>query len=224
MRKLTNQDIYEIVKSEIINLTILPGSKLKEEDLALRFNVSRTPIRAIISQLENDNLVYVIPKKGTFVSKIDFRYLEAQSYIRKAVEIQVLSDLIKVITPKDIEILESILLDQKEIIEKEPSVEKSRDFYENDNLFHKTLFTLLDKEEVWNQLNKEQPNLNRLRIVANMRQNDLVKQVYNEHVNMLEALKTKDVYKLVQAFVNHLDNGFIDISTIENKYKEFIVC
>ena len=47
--------IYEEIKSQIINLDLLPGTKVKEEDLAKEFNISRTPIRGVISRLVKDS-------------------------------------------------------------------------------------------------------------------------------------------------------------------------
>lgn len=224
MKRYNNEDIYEIIKNDIISLFLEPGSKVKEEDLATRFNVSRTPIRWAIARLEKDSLVYVVPKKGTFVSKIDIKDLEAQRYIRKCVEKSVIKELINIITPENIKELESILEKQRKIVEKEPSVEKSRDFYNNDNIFHKALFTFANKENVWNMLNKEQPVLNRIRIIANMRPNSDVYEVYLEHLKMVEALKNKDEETCLKAFDEHLDNGFVNLDSVDQKYRGYFIC
>ena len=134
------ETIYEELKSNIINLDLVPGTKIREEDLALRFNVSRTPIRTVISRLEKDDLLTVIPQKGTYVSKINIANISDFIYVRKAVEVSVLEIIEKTLTLQQIQVLNDILAQQHEIIMMETSIEKSKKFFHNDNLFHATLF------------------------------------------------------------------------------------
>ena len=47
----TPDSIYEEIKRKIINLDLLPGTKVREEDLASEYNISRTPIRGVISKI-----------------------------------------------------------------------------------------------------------------------------------------------------------------------------
>ena len=75
--------IYEDIKNRIINLDFLPGTKIKEEDLAKEYNASRTPIREVIARLVKDTLLIVAPKRGTYVSKIDISNINYYIYIRK---------------------------------------------------------------------------------------------------------------------------------------------
>lgn len=42
----TNADfVYKVLKRNILELKLLPGSEIKEQELSLIFNMSRTPIR-----------------------------------------------------------------------------------------------------------------------------------------------------------------------------------
>ena len=86
----TPDSIYEEIKRKIINLDLLPGTKVREEDLASEYNISRTPIRGVISRLVKDSLLEVAPKKGTYVSRIDVSNINDYIYVRKSVEESVL--------------------------------------------------------------------------------------------------------------------------------------
>ena len=46
-------DIFTQLRNEILNGTLLPGTQLKEVQLANRFGVSRTPVRDALSRLED---------------------------------------------------------------------------------------------------------------------------------------------------------------------------
>jgi DNA-binding GntR family transcriptional regulator len=49
--------IYESLKEEIIRGRLTPGARLVEADLALRFAVSRTPVREVLARLVRDSYV-----------------------------------------------------------------------------------------------------------------------------------------------------------------------
>lgn len=215
--------IYEKLKSQIINLDYVPGMKIREEDLVIKFKVSRTPIRAVISRLASDGFLEVVPKRGTYVTKIDTKNISDSLYIRKAVEMSMLKTLIYIITDDQINQLEKILEEQKHIIEKEPSLEKSKAFFHNDNLFHATMFKFSNLDGVWAQIHTKQNNLNRVRIFANLRETNKVEEVYSEHMHMLDALKKRDVNEALTEFNKHLDEGFEGIDSVINKYKEYFI-
>src|SRR5271170_2683635 len=63
--------VYEAVRKAIVGLTLPPGSIINERELCERFQISRTPLREAILQLQSENLVTVLPNSGTYVSRID---------------------------------------------------------------------------------------------------------------------------------------------------------
>lgn len=64
------QQIYETLRDEIVSKTLNGGERLSEAQLSARFNVSRTPIREVLRQLERDGLVLLTPNAGVNVVKI----------------------------------------------------------------------------------------------------------------------------------------------------------
>lgn len=61
--------IYNYVKERIMSRSIFPGSRIVEDDLAKDFGVSRAAIRHVMTRLENDGFVEIVPNKGAMVSK-----------------------------------------------------------------------------------------------------------------------------------------------------------
>ncbi len=61
--------IREALENAIVDGRFPPGAKLDPEALAREFEVSRTPIREALQQLESSGLVRVAAKRGTFVSE-----------------------------------------------------------------------------------------------------------------------------------------------------------
>ena len=66
-RKTLSEQIYAIIKQDILNQRIRFGEKLVNRDLQLRFGVSSTPVRDAVNHLHLDGLVQNISNKGAEV-------------------------------------------------------------------------------------------------------------------------------------------------------------
>ena len=82
--------IYAVLFDGIVSGEYPPNTRLKEEALAQKFEVSRTPIRVTLRQLEQDGLVEIMPKRGARVVGFSVDDVEEVYDIRKSLEIQAL--------------------------------------------------------------------------------------------------------------------------------------
>jgi DNA-binding GntR family transcriptional regulator len=64
------ETVYDALKKDILNGTLAPGAILREEDLARRHRVSRTPVRAALSRLETEGLATRHSGTGLLVSEL----------------------------------------------------------------------------------------------------------------------------------------------------------
>ena len=69
------QFVYTILRDEILDLTLAPGSPIDEIQLSERLSMSRTPIREALVRLASEGLVTTLPNRSTVVSNIDFMNL-----------------------------------------------------------------------------------------------------------------------------------------------------
>lgn len=67
---LSVEQVCERIRSAILHGDLEPGEKLNEQDLASEFEVSRTPIREAIRQLEAERLVTRTPFVGVVVRRL----------------------------------------------------------------------------------------------------------------------------------------------------------
>lgn len=61
--------IYHVLRQEIIEGTLPPGHKIVEQAVADQLNVSRSPVREAIKQLVGDGLLTYVPNCGAFVKQ-----------------------------------------------------------------------------------------------------------------------------------------------------------
>jgi len=70
-KKMSRQDIHDELRERVLLLDLPPGTRLREEELAARYGVSRTPIRQVLDRLEFEGLVEQGDGRGARVSSLD---------------------------------------------------------------------------------------------------------------------------------------------------------
>ncbi|MCR6654043.1 MAG: GntR family transcriptional regulator [Cellvibrionaceae bacterium] len=93
--KPSAQDIYESLRNMIIRFELIPGSRVTETQLADYFQVSRTPIRAALQRLENEELLTIKAKQGCFIRNIDILRISHYYDVRVSLENLVLEEVSK---------------------------------------------------------------------------------------------------------------------------------
>ncbi len=74
--------IYHALRDRICLLDYPPGERLREEDIAREFGVSRTPVRRVLVKLEAEGLLKSVHGVGTIVTDIDIDELEQVYQLR----------------------------------------------------------------------------------------------------------------------------------------------
>lgn len=64
--------VYDVLRDEILDLTLAPGAPIDEVQLAERLSMSRTPVREALVRLASEGLVITLPNRSTVVAPIDF--------------------------------------------------------------------------------------------------------------------------------------------------------
>ena len=77
---------YESIKVDIIVGQLQQGSKIIEADLALKYGISRGPLREAIHRLEQNKLVVRIPHAGSRVVTLDHKLMADIYTAREALE------------------------------------------------------------------------------------------------------------------------------------------
>lgn len=83
--------VVETLREEILNGTLLPGERLRQEDIAARFGASRQPVRDALRQLEGDGLITMVANSGAWVSRLSERECFEAYQMRERLEPLLLS-------------------------------------------------------------------------------------------------------------------------------------
>jgi DNA-binding GntR family transcriptional regulator len=74
------------IRNAIVDGTLAPGTRIKQEDLAARLHVSRAPIRQALMVLKREGLVQVRHHRGAIVSPLDLAFINDLYELREAIE------------------------------------------------------------------------------------------------------------------------------------------
>jgi DNA-binding GntR family transcriptional regulator len=121
------------LRREILAGTILPGDRLRQEEIARRCGTSRIPVREALKQLESEGLVSLTSNVGARVSFLDQRELEEVYLIREQLEPFAIRVSTPNLTEEDMDAVRQALerLDGVANVESNPSewIKLDRDFH-----------------------------------------------------------------------------------------------
>lgn len=105
--------ICDRVWISIAEKRLRPGTRLREEELAEIFAVSRARVRQALAILESDGLVKLIPNRGAFVAEPTVEEARDVFHVRKLVEERIVERLIARVSQHDIPRLKAHLAEER---------------------------------------------------------------------------------------------------------------
>jgi GntR family transcriptional regulator, rspAB operon transcriptional repressor len=219
-KKHKNESISEfvlrIMKHNILNLNLKPGDCINENSIAKELGVSRTPVRETFIKLSQDGLLEIYPQKGTYISLIDLDLVEESKFLRKILEKAVIETSFHFFS-------DEYLLELEKNYHMQEFYFRNKDylkFFESDNQFHKLIFSACKKERIYSYMESMNFHLTRLRVLR-LSANVFIDLILSQHKEILDAIKERDVGKIVVLMERHTTGNNIDVEMIRNKYPEF---
>ena len=216
------QNIYSEIENDILMLKLKPGQLISENSLCVKYNVSRTPVRAVLSRLFGAGLVDIVPKSGSRVSMINMEIVKQIIYERFALESMVLKDYINIAGDSDIKKLE------KTVIRLTKSYENTKNFKPDkfkaiDLSMHELWYEKTGHTYLWEQIRKSDSNYTRF-CMLDMLECENYEHVILEHKQIYEVIKNKQISKIEEIVKKHLYGGIERISAaFNNKFDEMFI-
>jgi DNA-binding GntR family transcriptional regulator len=201
---LTLRDkVYSIVKTNIINGTLKPGTHLNEQEMSKAMRISRGPIREALNMLEKEGFTVMIPRKGRVVAGIEKEDVKNLCEMRRLLEPYAAKASVNMVTDNEIIAIEQMLIEV---------LNNPEDFnaYMNSDLeVHGILCKHLSNNLLKNNLTMLKQHSLRIRYLAEdntpMRSN-VIRTVTREHLDIIEALKKRDANAVLHMVNEHLKN------------------
>jgi len=141
--------IAERLKRDILCGIFKGGDQLLEDHLKQAFGVSRTPLREAFRVLEKQNLVEILPRKGTFVKEISREDIEKNFPVRACLEGLAARLAYRNLTKQAIEELEKLFGKMRDAAERDDFMAYSK----HHASFHEVFIQAAENEILVNILN-----------------------------------------------------------------------
>ena len=97
----------------VVQRTLRPGARLKEEDLAAIFNATRARVRQALTLLEQDGLVSIAPNRGACIAEPDIEDAHDAFATRLQVEQRLITRLCRKVTPEQVAALRAHVMRER---------------------------------------------------------------------------------------------------------------
>lgn len=202
-RTFVRQEAYLKLRNWILDGTFAPGMQLRDKELAVQLGVSRTPIREALLRLEDEGLVQTKPNRSTHVSSIDFHNAFHLYSIVWTLEKLALTQAFGSITDDHLQ----AMIEANERFLKTMKTRDRMAALEADYDFHSVYVKLSQNKELEKIIFDIKNKLKRLDLYYFDKVKDAALS-YEEHQQIIEALKQKDLSQAVNAVEHNWKNSF----------------
>jgi GntR family transcriptional regulator, rspAB operon transcriptional repressor len=196
---LLRDNVYENLRSDILNCRLAPGHDVREQDLATRYAVSRQPVREALLRLEREHLVTVQPRQGYRVNPISLSDARDLLRFRLALEPSCVAEAIENASDKTLKALDDF----------RRFAGDQEDFIAYNRAFHSALAHASGNRRMAAALCDLIGQADRLVRVslANIVEHDPARLVA-EHVEIIEAMQCRDTRtarRLIKAHIHQTE-------------------
>lgn len=191
--------VYKELRMDILTGKIHSGTRLAESTLAEEKGVSRTPVREALRQLVAEDLLYAIPRAGYVVQELSEYDVMDLFETRESIELVAGQTALKNITDEELNLLENNLRKTKEVID--TGITKSMS--DLDIEFHNIIYKATRSKYLYRickTLSDYTLKFRRSVIIIP----EVSKRAMRDHLEIYNALKSKDPIKVEEAIRSHL--------------------
>ena len=204
-----------VLKENIVNLEIAPGSQISENELSAALGISRAPIREALSELEKVKIVEIQPQKKTSVLLIDPVLVEEARFMRSTLEDAVIGEVCMQRTEQDLFRLEENLTLQ-DLAFRSNALDQ---VMIKDNEFHRYFFEISRKPEIYQLMQTLQIHFDRVRNLTLYTIID--RKILEEHKEIFRCIREQDVESARIRLRAHLERVQVDSSVVRKAYPQY---
>lgn len=195
---ITDQ-VYSVIKENILNENLKPGQKIQELQIARELNVSRSPVRSAINELIGEGLLESIPNKCVFVRRL------SEKDIVDAYEFRIVIEqfaIVKVIESLDDRIAARLTEFKKEFLSHKRHQE-IQEYLKVDTAFHEYLVNTAGNSIIIDSLNKVSMLITPFRVFSLSSQKRFAESI-KEHSGMIDSILKRDAKSATKFCATHL--------------------
>lgn len=201
-RDRLSDQLYAVLKQEIVQGQLTPGQRVVEADVARRFEVSHAPVREALRRLAHEGLVVQLPRRGTFVSAVSEDEARRTHALRAVLEDFAARECCEHASDDDLAQLDGII-DRMVAAGRDSAVSDVMDLNVQ---FHQGVWTAAKHPllpRIWPLI---EASVRAFTPITDQVFADELVEVAESHRPLLRALRDRDISRAGQAFRDHVTN------------------
>lgn len=203
---ILRDEVYDYLRKNILSYQFPPGHRFDLKELEKQLGISRTPLKVALHRLENEGLVKIRPRRGTFVTPLDINNVAESFDVRIMLETAVSPLVLANATDHELAQLGVMNNQMRALLESGDYQEVVQPFIELDQAMHSQYMSYARNKQlmrIYNRLNTHL-QIARVRRSFNRPSSDETQQ---EHEAILVAIAARDVPALQHALTHHLQQS-----------------
>lgn len=197
------EEVYNTLKKKIISMELPPSTEITDA-LLVEFNVSKTPLREAILQLERDGFVKVNTRKSTVVTEITRELINQVYEVRLQVEPYIAKTYFKNIDMAEVKDIKEKFLGYND------AEDQNRDYYIGlDNRLHNLFLKACQNEFLFRLMMSVNDHNMRIREYVSHR-NDDYSHAIAQHILILDSLEKGNPDAIEASVKFHIVSGKTD--------------
>lgn len=202
-QSLLKERAYEQLKLLIQDSTFRPGDFLSERQLAARFGMSKTPLKAALERLTMEGFIAVSPQQGIVVRDLSIHEVADQFELRAALEAFVARSIAgKLSEPQKMRLRDNLRQQQHAAAERD--VRTSVDL---DTEFHGMLCEFQGNQEILRVMSQLREKMHRVIFHVFSKDAGRLAGSVDEHMAIAEAVLSGDADLAARQVERHLEFG-----------------
>lgn len=216
--RLTGMDLYQAIRRGITSLQFAPGQLLSENELANRYNSSRTPVRDALKILEREGLVRISSRRKTMVAPLDLSAYRQAVFAREVMETAAAKEAAMLFHVDDEKRLSQMVSDQSKALQ-----EGNVPLFDTLDLeFHRQIFGLGRLEHIAAVVDSLRGLTDRMRtthLTILTQYNH--ERVVDQHAAIADAIESGDVERAGAEMSAHVVSVFKRVAQLARERPEF---
>jgi len=203
--------------SDIVECRLSPGKHLSENDVAVRFGVSRQPVREVFIRLAENGLIRILPQRGSYVTRISLPQVSEVAFIRQAIECALVRKL------AEHGMTDELCSRFEENLQQQQAAIKSSDisdFLFADDRFHALLAEAASCRLSWSTIANIKPAMDRVRFLS-LQSLSSAAELLEQHEKIFSAIRMKDHMTAATTMHRHLDDITHTVQQIYQRWPDW---
>jgi len=195
------QKAFQGIRQMLFYNEIIPGQKIKYQDLADKIGVSITPVIHALKWLEFKNIVSHEPNRGYFVNEVSLKEIKEIYDTRLLLEVSLVPEIINSIDDESLQRLKQSQDDYYAAVDEENYYSRLM----TDMKFHLTLASI-SQCRIQLKMLQELFDMLLLKYTRNLVLLGIMDSSLKEHTTIFNSLENRDAVSLKNALSAHLDH------------------